>query len=149
MRIKLEQVTKNYGNVQGISNINLDVGTGITGILGPNGAGKSTTMKMILGLSLMNQGNSMISLMYPLSAFFQELLFIKNNSGTISTNNSYIPLPPSVIRQLPQIANRFNKEEIEYALAILGEIDKRLKTTSMSDEALFTHFLFSVLQANG
>ena len=91
----------------------------------------------------------MISLMYPLSAFFQELLFIKNNSGTISTNNSYIPLPPSVIRQLPQIANRFNKEEIEYALAILGEIDKRLKTTSMSDEALFTHFLFSVLQANG
>ncbi|MEC9026768.1 MAG: DNA polymerase III subunit delta [Candidatus Neomarinimicrobiota bacterium] len=104
---------------------------------------------MILGLSLMNQGNSMISLMYPLSAFFQELLFIKNNSGTISTNNSYIPLPPSVIRQLPQIANRFNKEEIEYALAILGEIDKRLKTTSISDEALFTHFLFSVLQANG
>ena len=104
---------------------------------------------MILGLSLMNQGNSMISLMYPLSAFFQELLFIKNNSGTISTNNSYIPLPPSVIRQLPQIANRFNKEEIEYALAILGKIDKRLKTTSISDEALFTHFLFSVLQANG
>ncbi len=104
---------------------------------------------MILGLSLMNQGNSMISLLYPLSAFFQELLFIKNNSGTISTNNSYIPLPPSVIRQLPQIANRFNKEEIEYALAILGKIDKRLKTTSISDEALFTHFLFSVLQANG
>ena len=28
---------------------------------------------MILGLSLMNQGNSMISLMYPLSSFFQEL----------------------------------------------------------------------------
>ena len=47
MRIKHEQVSKNYGNVQGISNINLDVGKGITGILGPNGAGKSTTMKMI------------------------------------------------------------------------------------------------------
>ena len=30
MRIKLEQVTKNYGNVQGISNINLYIGTGIT-----------------------------------------------------------------------------------------------------------------------
>ncbi|MCH2432163.1 MAG: ABC transporter ATP-binding protein [Candidatus Poseidoniia archaeon] len=56
MRIKLEQVTKNYGNVQGISNINLDVGTGITGILGPNGAGKSTTMKMILGLSRPSRG---------------------------------------------------------------------------------------------
>ena len=56
MRIKLEQVTKNYGNVQGISNISLDVGTGITGILGPNGAGKSTTMKMILGLSRPSRG---------------------------------------------------------------------------------------------
>ena len=56
MRIKLEQVTKNYGNVQGISNINLDVGKGITGILGPNGAGKSTTMKMILGLSRPSRG---------------------------------------------------------------------------------------------
>ena len=56
MRIKLEQVTKNYGNVQGISNISLDVGAGITGILGPNGAGKSTTMKMILGLSRPSRG---------------------------------------------------------------------------------------------
>ena len=56
MKIKLEQVTKNYGNVQGISNISLDVDKGITGILGPNGAGKSTTMKMILGLSKPSRG---------------------------------------------------------------------------------------------
>lgn len=56
MRIILEHVTKNYGNVQGISNINLDIGRGITGILGPNGAGKSTTMKVILGLSRPSRG---------------------------------------------------------------------------------------------
>jgi len=56
LKIKLEQVTKNYGNVQGISNISLDVDKGITGILGPNGAGKSTTMKMILGLSRPSRG---------------------------------------------------------------------------------------------
>ena len=56
MIIKLEQVTKNYGNVQGISNINLEVNKGITGILGPNGAGKSTTMKIILGLSRPSRG---------------------------------------------------------------------------------------------
>jgi len=49
--IILENVTKSYGNVQGISSINLSIGPGITGILGPNGAGKSTTMKVILGLS--------------------------------------------------------------------------------------------------
>ncbi len=56
MKINLEQVTKNYGNVQGISNISLDVDSGITGILGPNGAGKSTTMKIILGLSRPSRG---------------------------------------------------------------------------------------------
>ena len=104
---------------------------------------------LILGLSLLNQGNTMLSLMYPLTAFFQELLFKKKSSGTLPIKNSYIPLPPSVIKQFPQIANRFNKEEIEYALTILGKIDQRLKTTSLSDEALFTNFLFSVLQANG
>ena len=104
---------------------------------------------LILGLSLLNQGNSMINLMYPLTAFFQELLFKKKSSGTLPIKNSYIPLPPSVIKQFPQIANRFNQEEIECALTILGKIDQRLKTTSLSDEALFTNFLFSVLQANG
>jgi DNA polymerase-3 subunit delta len=114
-------------------------------ILGKRDLDKS----LILGLSLLSQGNSMISLIYPLTAFFQELFYIKNNSGTFAIKNSYIPLPPSVIKELPQIANRFNKEEIECALAILGKIDLRLKTTSLSDEALFTHFLFSVLHANG
>jgi len=49
--IILKNVTKNYGNVQGVSDITLTLGAGITGILGPNGAGKSTTMKLILGLS--------------------------------------------------------------------------------------------------
>jgi len=56
MSIRLEQVTKNYGNVQGISNISLEMEPGITGILGPNGAGKSTTMKIILGLSRPSRG---------------------------------------------------------------------------------------------
>ena len=49
--IILEQVTKNYGKVQGISNVTLSIEPGVTGILGPNGAGKSTTMKIVLGLS--------------------------------------------------------------------------------------------------
>jgi ABC-2 type transport system ATP-binding protein len=47
----LENVTKNYGEVQGISDISVEIKPGLTGILGPNGAGKSTMMKMVLGLS--------------------------------------------------------------------------------------------------
>ena len=47
--IIFEEVTKNYGRVQGISNVSLNIGPGVTGILGPNGAGKSTTMRMLTG----------------------------------------------------------------------------------------------------
>ena len=54
--IILNQVTKNYGKVQGISEISINVDSGLTGILGPNGAGKSTMMKMILGLARPSMG---------------------------------------------------------------------------------------------
>ncbi len=51
MSIVLEAATRNYGLVQGVSNVSLELGPGITGILGPNGAGKSTLMKLVLGLA--------------------------------------------------------------------------------------------------
>ncbi len=49
--IELENVTKRYGNVQAVQDLNLTVQDGeIMGIIGHNGAGKSTAIKMILGL---------------------------------------------------------------------------------------------------
>ncbi len=47
--IKGENLSKWYGNVQGISEISLEIGKGIQGILGPNGAGKSTFLKILTG----------------------------------------------------------------------------------------------------
>ncbi len=38
-----------YGQVIGINDVNLDIGPGVTGLLGPNGAGKSTLLKLITG----------------------------------------------------------------------------------------------------
>ena len=63
--IVLQNVTKSYGNVLGISDINLSIGPGITGILGPNGAGKSTTMKIILGLSKPSIGSVTVNNINP------------------------------------------------------------------------------------
>ena len=104
---------------------------------------------LLLGQSLFRQGQTMLGLMYPLTSLFQELLFEKLSSGTLSIKKGYIPLPPSVVKKLPQIAKRFSKEEIEYALLLLGKIDLRLKTTNESDETLFSQFLFTVLTAHG
>lgn len=47
----LSGVTKSYGLVQAVRELDLDIAAGeIVALLGPNGAGKSTTNEMILGL---------------------------------------------------------------------------------------------------
>lgn len=38
-----------YGQVAGLSDLSVEVGSGITGLIGPNGAGKSTLLKLIVG----------------------------------------------------------------------------------------------------
>lgn len=48
MSIKVENLTKYYGDTAAVKDISFEIRTGeIVGFLGPNGAGKSTTMKMI------------------------------------------------------------------------------------------------------
>ena len=48
MSVKVEDLTKVYGQQHAVDNISFEVQSGqILGFLGPNGAGKSTTMKMI------------------------------------------------------------------------------------------------------
>ncbi len=54
--VKTEQLSKWYGNILGISDITLEIATGITGLLGPNGAGKSTFLKVITGQLKANIG---------------------------------------------------------------------------------------------
>jgi ABC-2 type transport system ATP-binding protein len=47
--IETKNLSKWYGNVLGLSDVSLEIESGITGLLGPNGAGKSTFMKLITG----------------------------------------------------------------------------------------------------
>jgi len=48
MSIKVENLTKYYGEQAAVNNITFEIPSGqVVGFLGPNGAGKSTTMKMI------------------------------------------------------------------------------------------------------
>lgn len=58
MDIKIEGVTKHYGNQKAVDDISFEVKTGeILGFLGPNGAGKTTTMKMITNYIAISQGD--------------------------------------------------------------------------------------------
>ncbi|HYY70476.1 MAG TPA: ABC transporter ATP-binding protein, partial [Terriglobales bacterium] len=49
--IHFESLTKEFGNLIAVSDLNLDIPEGeIYGLIGPNGAGKTTTIRMACGL---------------------------------------------------------------------------------------------------
>ncbi len=47
--IKLEHVSRWYGDVIGVNDVSCEIGPGLTALLGMNGAGKSTLMRIITG----------------------------------------------------------------------------------------------------
>jgi ABC-2 type transport system ATP-binding protein len=59
--IEASGLTKSYGKVLAVDNINFEVGEGETfGFLGPNGAGKTTTIRMLTGLSKPTGGSAKV-----------------------------------------------------------------------------------------
>ena len=54
--IRLDNVSKFYGEVMGVNGITVTLESGVTGLVGPNGAGKSTLMNLIAGLVRPSRG---------------------------------------------------------------------------------------------
>ncbi|MDR3340817.1 MAG: ABC transporter ATP-binding protein [Candidatus Symbiothrix sp.] len=60
--IKVENLTKQFGNFTAVDNISFEVEKGeIFGFLGANGAGKTTAMRMLCGLSHPTSGNGTVA----------------------------------------------------------------------------------------
>jgi spermidine/putrescine transport system ATP-binding protein len=59
--LRLEGITKNYGDVPVLKDLNLSVGRGeFVTLLGPSGCGKTTTLRIIAGLEMANAGRVFI-----------------------------------------------------------------------------------------
>lgn len=59
--VETKGLTKQYANLKGCMDININVGQGeVFGLLGPNGAGKSTLIKMLVGLLIPSGGTAQI-----------------------------------------------------------------------------------------
>jgi ABC-2 type transport system ATP-binding protein len=54
--IRFDNVSKFYGDVLGVNQVNLTLDTGITGLVGPNGSGKTTLMNLMTGLLWPSKG---------------------------------------------------------------------------------------------
>jgi len=84
MAIKVENLTKYYGDQKAVDHISFQIKTGeVIGFLGPNGAGKSTTMKMMTGFMSPSEGTVEID-GYDVQ---ENPLIIKQKIGYLPENN--------------------------------------------------------------
>ncbi|MEO7351414.1 MAG: ABC transporter ATP-binding protein, partial [Marmoricola sp.] len=80
--VRLTKVTKDFGNVQAVRGIDLEVQPGeMVAFLGPNGAGKTTTIDMILGLSRPSSGTVEVFGMQPRQAIARGLVAAVMQTG--------------------------------------------------------------------
>lgn len=91
MSIKVQNLTKFYGEQKAVDQISFEIQTGeVIGFLGPNGAGKSTTMKMMTGYMAPSEGNISIEGIDVAG----EPLAIKRKIGYLPENNPlYTDMP--------------------------------------------------------
>jgi ABC-2 type transport system ATP-binding protein len=60
--IETSGLTKYYGRVRGVEDLDLQVGEGeVFGFLGPNGAGKTTTIRLLMGLLRPDRGQARVN----------------------------------------------------------------------------------------
>lgn len=82
LAIALRGVHKNFGSVEAVKGIDLDIASGeIVAFLGPNGAGKTSTIDIILGLSRPTAGEVSVFGMAPRQAIARGLVSAVMQTG--------------------------------------------------------------------
>lgn len=109
--IKTHLLTKKYGDLYSVKNLDMHVREGIIyGFLGPNGAGKSTTLKMLLGLAHPTSGEIEI---------FGKQLTKKNRIEILKNVGSLIESPS-------YYAHLTARENLKIYSSILGVPDRNI-----------------------
>src|SRR3954453_15868730 len=59
--VKLDRVSKSFGEFTAVTELSLDVRAGrVFGLLGPNGAGKTTTIRMVVNITALDSGTILL-----------------------------------------------------------------------------------------
>ena len=102
---------------------------------------KNFDKSIFLAKRILSNGDSMISLIYPLTVLLQEILYAKMNKGTNSIYRGYIAIPNMVKMRIRSFKELYSIEQLEYGLSELSNIDKRQKTKYSIDEADLIQFI--------
>lgn len=105
---------------------------------------KNYDESMRLGKMLINNQETMTSLLYPLTYMFQELLYEKINTGTFVNNRNYIPIPPTIKKNIGTFSKNFTYDEIEFIIGCLRNIDIKQKTSLSIDETDLVQLISNV-----
>lgn len=130
MEIKLENVSKSFGKIKVLTDVNIKFSSGkIYGLYGRNGSGKSVLLKIISGL-YSHEGKVLYD-----NVEYEKLSSLPFLRGQIETP-SFFPNLTGLenLRLLAKIQNRISDEEILKSLDIvnlLNEKDKRYSEYSL------------------
>lgn len=126
--IKLENLTKRFGNFTAVDQINLDVCRGETiGLVGPNGAGKTTTIKMIAKILRPNEGKILIRTNH------SGLVDLENVSSTVSQMGFLIDIPSFYNMTAYELLKYFAKIQKYPRDKIDSRIDELLSLFKLSE----------------
>ena len=127
--IKIENLTKKYGNLTAVDNLSLQIEKGeVFGLLGPNGAGKTTTIRVLCCLISKTSGNAMLN---NLSIDDKKnrieirkmIGLLPENVGLYESLSAYKNL--DFYAKLYQVTENQRKERIEYYLKMFDLWDKK------------------------
>ena len=125
MELKIEGLTKRYGEKLALNNVSMTLTDGVYGLLGPNGAGKSTIMNILAGN-------------------------LKASSGEVSLDGKSIRKNPSLFRDrlgyMPQsqcLYPDFTSEQFLFYISSLRRMEKQ-RAARRVDEVLRSVALSSV-----
>ncbi|MHA2392837.1 MAG: ABC transporter ATP-binding protein [Promethearchaeota archaeon] len=116
--IRINGLTKFFGDVKAVNGISFDVQRGeVFGLLGPNGAGKTTTIKLLLGLLEPNEGEMRVFGLNP-----------ERNEVEIKRRIGYVSEEPLIFKSLTP------KDLFNFIASIRG-LDEE-KSTNLAKEYL-------------
>ena len=126
--IKLENLTKKFGNFTAVSSVNLEVRRGETiGLVGPNGAGKTTVIKMIAKILRPNSGKILIRTNH------SELRDLRHVSSTVSQIGFLIDIPNFYNMTAYQLLKYFAKIQRYPKDKLESRIDELLTLFNLSE----------------